>query len=154
MKYTKNSPVVDAVVWTGDNIKEIEALIGSSDDWLLDEGRILLSYGYQAFVGDYIVKNSRGRVTVGLKSRFLDHHTEVPVPEHEDVVHTDITRREVTRQMVGGNAASGGEYWWFFKLSQSWTNGPKMDADTAAAYKAKYLPDCTEWSILPGGQST
>jgi len=152
VKYTKNE-VVDAIIWTGDNINEIEAFIGSGTYREVAGDRLIVSCT-TAGIGDYVVKGTHGRFEASAKEYFADNYTAVPVPDHEDVVHTSRTRREVVEQIANGNAADGNEYWWFFKLSQSWTNGPKMDADTADAYRAKYLPDCTEWSILPGGTTT
>jgi DMSO/TMAO reductase YedYZ molybdopterin-dependent catalytic subunit len=76
MKYVRKSNIIEAIQWTGKNLKEVIDLIGlhqSAKKWTWEEYeevvktdglKIFREFGYSEFVsiGDWITKNSIGIV--------------------------------------------------------------------------------------------
>lgn len=75
-RYTKKTPIVEAVQWTGHNFNEIQDFVGRENVQFLREANppeIRIITRYQALylrINDYIAKNSYGSFEVYTKNYF------------------------------------------------------------------------------------
>lgn len=81
-KYTKKTPIFEAVQWTGYNFDEIQDFVGRGDVKFIREinpPKIHIVTRYQALylkVSDYILKNSYGNFEVYTKDYFKETFEE------------------------------------------------------------------------------